>query len=154
MTREQRLGVLSVLAVIGLVSGCAGGTATLSPSPGSGQASFLEGTWKGSVTIHRDGLADTTGTTTWTFTEGPWDRPALVLHDHHDRASLAADHHHQRLERHPAGDAWWRTEHARIVCVAAWLSGTVQRQGHSDDEFDRDAPRRRRLYAVARDGRV
>jgi hypothetical protein len=57
-------GVSSLVLVVCLV-GCGDGTTTTGPT--SPENSFLAGTWRGSVMVHRDGLPDTTGTTTWTF---------------------------------------------------------------------------------------
>jgi hypothetical protein len=53
-----------------LLAACGGGGTTTGPTP-TGESSFLTGTWNGTVTIHRDGLADTTAPTTWTFTLVP-----------------------------------------------------------------------------------
>jgi hypothetical protein len=65
MTRVTRLVV--VLTLI-WAAACGGdGTTTTGPTPAPGESSFLTGTWRGTVTIHREGLPDTTGTTTWTF---------------------------------------------------------------------------------------
>jgi hypothetical protein len=49
-----------------LLAACGGGGTTTNPTP-PGDSSFLTGTWTGTVTIHRDGLPDTTAPTTWTF---------------------------------------------------------------------------------------
>jgi hypothetical protein len=43
------------------------GTTTTGPSPTTPESGFLTGTWRGPVTIHREGLPDTTGTSVWTF---------------------------------------------------------------------------------------
>jgi hypothetical protein len=58
-------GDASALALVVCLVGCGDGTTTTGPT--SPENSFLAGTWRGSVMVHRDGLPDTTGTTTWTF---------------------------------------------------------------------------------------
>jgi hypothetical protein len=63
--RARFAGGVSALALVVCLVGCGDGTTTTGPT--SPENSFLAGTWRGSVMVHRDGLPDTTGTTTWTF---------------------------------------------------------------------------------------
>jgi hypothetical protein len=65
----MRRAVVS-LALVSLVA-CGGGTTTTGPSPAAKEQSFLSGTWRGPVTLHRDGLPDSIGMTTWTFVLQP-----------------------------------------------------------------------------------
>jgi hypothetical protein len=67
MTRTTTFLGLVVSLLLPLVSACGdGGTTTGGPTAPS-ESSFLSGTWRGTVTIKRDGLADSTTPTTWTF---------------------------------------------------------------------------------------
>jgi hypothetical protein len=50
-----------------LLAACHGGTTTTGPTPTQPENGFLAGTWRGPVTIHREGLPDTAGTSVWTF---------------------------------------------------------------------------------------
>src|SRR5260221_159009 len=58
---------LAVAFLVLLLAACGDGTTTTGPSPATPESSFLSGTWSGPVTLHREGLPDTTGTSTWTF---------------------------------------------------------------------------------------
>lgn len=69
MTRLGREFVLLVIAG-GLVASCGGISPTAPPAPAA-DPSFLAGTWQGSLTISRVGLADTVAPTTWTFSVIP-----------------------------------------------------------------------------------
>jgi hypothetical protein len=64
LTRARGLGMALGLL---LAAACGDGTTTTGPSPTTPESSFLSGTWSGPVTLHREGLPDTTGTSTWTF---------------------------------------------------------------------------------------
>jgi hypothetical protein len=59
--------VAAVVALSLLHAACHSGTTTTGPSPITPESGFLTGTWRGPVTIHREGLSDTTGTSVWTF---------------------------------------------------------------------------------------
>lgn len=64
----RNIRTVFVGAALGLfLAACHGGTTTTGPSPTQPESAFLAGTWRGPVTIHREGLPDTTGTSVWTF---------------------------------------------------------------------------------------
>jgi hypothetical protein len=65
-----RLAPFIVASTVLLVACSGDGTTTTGPTP-TREDSWLTGTWRGTVTIHREGLPDTTGTTTWTFSVVP-----------------------------------------------------------------------------------
>lgn len=55
---------LLAVGLAGCLAASCGGTSPTAPTP---EPSFLAGTWDGSMTISRAGLADTQASTTWTF---------------------------------------------------------------------------------------
>jgi hypothetical protein len=65
----RRIRTLAAVAALTLLQAAChgGGTTTTGPSPTTPESGFLTGTWRGPVTIHREGLPDTTGTSVWTF---------------------------------------------------------------------------------------
>ena len=64
----RTIGTFAAVAALSLLqAACHGGTTTTGPSPTTPESGFLTGTWRGPVTIHREGLPDTTGTSVWTF---------------------------------------------------------------------------------------
>lgn len=75
-TRGYRACGVTVATILCLaLSGCGGGAGSVPTAP-SPARSFLEGTWKGTVSIApkplaRDPLPTTTGTTTWVFEARP-----------------------------------------------------------------------------------
>lgn len=62
---------LALLSLTAAVAGCDSGVAPSSMTPATSHASFLAGAWVGTVTIHREGQAETVAPTTWTFTLEP-----------------------------------------------------------------------------------
>lgn len=58
-----RIAIL--LSVVLAASACGGGGSPVGPSPDQGR--FLAGTWTGTLTVHRAGVPDVSGPTTWTF---------------------------------------------------------------------------------------
>jgi len=61
---SRRSGNLAALVLLSVCTVACGGT---SPSAPSAPASFLAGTWTGTLTIERDGEPTTSGPVTWTF---------------------------------------------------------------------------------------
>jgi hypothetical protein len=61
---SHRLLALSVVGLTLLSASCGDGSSPTSPS---GETSFLNGPWNGTLTISRTGQPDITGPTTWTF---------------------------------------------------------------------------------------
>lgn len=59
---------LLAVTSLGLLTGCGDGRAPTAPS---GSASFLAGTWRGTVTIQPTGQPPSTAATTWTFSVVP-----------------------------------------------------------------------------------
>ena len=67
MRQSMRAHLIAVSSLI-VVAGCGDGKAPTSPSPA---ASFLVGTWRGTVTIQPTGQPATSAATTWTFSVVP-----------------------------------------------------------------------------------
>lgn len=63
MNRQTTVLLASTL----MLAACNSGTTTTGPTPTTGESSFLTGTWRGTMTVHRDGLPDTTSPATWSF---------------------------------------------------------------------------------------
>ena len=60
---HQRRAHLALAASLAFLAGCDSGRVPTTPSP----ASFLAGTWRGTLTIQPSGQPASTGSTTWTF---------------------------------------------------------------------------------------
>lgn len=67
MTHPVRARLLGVASLV-LLAGCGDGRAPTAPSA---PASFLTGTWRGTVTIQPTGQPPSTASTTWTFSAVP-----------------------------------------------------------------------------------
>jgi hypothetical protein len=61
---KHKVGLVMVVGALWL-SGCGGGGSPTAPS--GGETSFLTGTWRGPVTVRREGLPDIIGTAAFTF---------------------------------------------------------------------------------------
>ena len=119
-TRQTILALLSVSAVISLGTACDDGTTTFSPTPPATEHSFLEGTWRGPVTIHRNGLPDTDGTTTWTFALVPNTGQTSFYTTMTVEPSVAHDFDDDRLKRDHPG---------RALVVASVRTARMPHQG-------------------------
>jgi hypothetical protein len=63
----MRTTSFAIAALSLLFAACGGGTTTTGPTAPPAESSFLTGTWQGPLTIHREGLPDSTGMSTWTL---------------------------------------------------------------------------------------